>query len=140
MDRCEYWSLDQPAVGQRHEVVVTVYEIKLRSALERFGDVQVFDHFGIDRGILFISTIYDGVKVSAGYRISGRKQRYIPPTRDKAFSDIARHRLPGSVTPRRRSPCHGRQDSHSLVIDVMLRHLCVSTRYDVSVRFEGANG
>jgi hypothetical protein len=32
---------NQPSVGQRHEVVLAVDEIKLSSALERFRDVKV---------------------------------------------------------------------------------------------------
>src|SRR5260370_15128600 len=42
-DRC----LDQPAVGQRHEVVVTMAEVKLSSTLARFGDVKQFGYFGL---------------------------------------------------------------------------------------------
>src|SRR5258708_21103895 len=38
--------LNQPDVGQRHEVVVAVDEVKLSSVLKRFGDVKVFGYFG----------------------------------------------------------------------------------------------
>src|SRR5216683_3137284 len=79
-DRC----LDQPAVGQRHEVVVTMDEVKLSSTLERFGDVKVFGYFGIDGGILFMSFVNHGVQVSAGHRIPTGEQRHIPTTGDES--------------------------------------------------------
>ena len=52
---CEHRRLHQPRVGQRHEVVMAMDEVKLGSVLERLGDVQVFGDFGIDGGILFIA-------------------------------------------------------------------------------------
>src|SRR5579864_4226000 len=62
-DRCSY----QPGVGQSHEVVVAVEEIKLSSVLEGFRDVKVFGYFGIDGGILFTSLVHDGMQASAGH-------------------------------------------------------------------------
>src|SRR5205807_9942448 len=54
MDGSENRRLHQPSVGQRHEVVMAVYEVKLRGVLKRFGAMKVFGYFGIDGGMLFI--------------------------------------------------------------------------------------
>jgi hypothetical protein len=48
-------------------------EVKLGGALERFGDVKVFGHFGIDCRVLFISPVHHGMQTTAGDRISARK-------------------------------------------------------------------
>src|SRR6266498_3029715 len=90
-------------------------EIKLSRELERFGDVQVFGYFGVDGGVLFIPLFHDGMQVSAGHRISGSEQGHVPATRDEPLGDIASHRLPSAILPRRRSPCYRRQDRHSFV-------------------------
>jgi hypothetical protein len=113
VDGSEDRGLDQPGVGQSHEVVVAVDEVELSSALERLGDVKVFGYFGIDGGILFIPLVHHGMQVSAGYRIPAREQRHIPATGDEPFGDVASHRFPGAVLPRRRSPGYRRQDCHS---------------------------
>ena len=42
-------------VGQRHEVVMAMDEIELRSVFEGFGDMQIFGDLGIDGAILFIA-------------------------------------------------------------------------------------
>ena len=66
MDGGEDRRLHQPAVGQRHEIVMAVDEVKLSGVLERFGDVKVFGDFGIDGGILFIPPVHHGMQLSAG--------------------------------------------------------------------------
>src|SRR5258706_7671218 len=93
-------SLDQAGVGQSHEVVVAVNEVKLTSTLERIGDVKVFGYLGIEAGILFISPVHYSLQPSARHRIPGRKQGHIPATGDKPFGDIARHRFPSTVLSR----------------------------------------
>src|SRR4029077_2209936 len=90
-------------------------EIKLASALERFGDVKVLGYFGIDAGILFISLVHHGMQVSAGHRVPAGEQRHIPATGDEPFRDVAGHCFPGAVLPRRCSPGYRRQDSYSFV-------------------------
>ena len=58
---------------------------------------------------------HHGMQASAGHRIPGGEQRHIPATGDEPFGDVASHRFPGAVLPRRRSPGYRRQDSHSFV-------------------------
>jgi hypothetical protein len=70
MDGGENWRLNQPAVSQRHEIVVVVDEIKLSSVLKRFGDVKIFGHLGIGDGILFISLVHHSMQMSTGDRIA----------------------------------------------------------------------
>ena len=55
----------KPCIGQGHEVIVAVNQIKLGGVFEGFRDVKVFGYFGIDRPILFVALIDDGVKASA---------------------------------------------------------------------------
>ena len=89
--------LDQPRVGQRHEVVVAVDQVELSSVLERFGDVKVFGYFGIDGGILFIAPVHHGMQTSAGHGIPAGEQRYIPATGDQVL-----RRCCSPPSPRRR--------------------------------------
>src|SRR5437764_15198882 len=113
MDGREHRRLDQPSVSQRHEVVVAVDEVKLSRMLEHFRDVEVFSDFGIARGILFISPVHYGMQMSAGHRIPGSEQGYIPAPRYQSFGNVAGHRLPGAIVPRRRSPGYRRQNRDS---------------------------
>ena len=52
---------------------MAVDEVKLGGVLEGFGDVKVFGYFGIDMGVFFIPTGYDGVQASACDRVSSSK-------------------------------------------------------------------
>ena len=61
MNGSEHRRLHQPDVGQRHEVVMAVDEVKLSCVLEHFGDVEIFGYFGIDGGIFFISPVHHSV-------------------------------------------------------------------------------
>ena len=115
MDGSENRRLDQSRVGQSHEVVVAVDQVKLRGVFERFGDVQIFGHFGIDGGILFIALVHNGMQVGAGHGISGGKQSHVPAAGNEPFRDIAGHGFPGAILPRRRSPSYRRQDGHSFL-------------------------
>jgi hypothetical protein len=115
MDGRQDGCLDQPGVGQSHEVVVAVDEVKLSRVLERFGDVKIFGYFGIDGGILFIPFVHHGMEASASHRIPAGEQRHVPATGHEAFGDVARYRFPGAVLPGRCSPGYGRKNSHSFV-------------------------
>ena len=109
--------LHESRVGQRHEVVVAVDEVKLSSVLKRFGNVKVLGYFGIDGGILFIPPVHHGMQVSSGHGIPGGEQCHIPTTGYQSFGNVAGYRLPRAVLPGRRSPGYRRQDSHPFVGD-----------------------
>src|SRR4051812_22971829 len=90
-------SFYQPAVSQRHEVVVAMNKVKLGSMFECFRNVKVFGYFGVNGGVFFIPPFYYGVQMSASYGIRGGKQCDTPPPSHKTFGDVARHRLPRAV-------------------------------------------
>src|SRR5437588_3291144 len=104
VDGREDWRLHQTGIGQRHEVVVAVDEVKFSSVLERFGDVKIFGYFRIDGGILFVPPFYHGMEVSSSHRVPSGKQRHIPPTGYQSFGDVAGNRPPRAVLPGRCSP------------------------------------
>src|SRR5437660_6279925 len=106
MGGAEEWYFHQQRVAQWHEAVSPVDAVEFSRELDRFGDVQVFGYFGVDGGVLFIPLFHDGMQVSAGHRISGSEQGHIPATGDEPLGDIASHRLPSAILPRRRSPCY----------------------------------
>jgi hypothetical protein len=83
-------------------------EIKLSRVLEGFRDVKVFGYFGINSGILFIPPVQYGMQVAASDRIPASEQCHVPATGDESFSDVASHRFPSAIFPRRSSPGYRR--------------------------------
>ena len=45
-------------------------KVKLGGVFERFGDMKVLGHFGIDGGILFVPAVYYGMQVSSRHGIA----------------------------------------------------------------------
>src|SRR5947209_487243 len=74
------------------------------------------------------------MQTSTGHGISASEQGHIPATGDKSFGDVARHRLPGAVLPRRSSPSYRRQDSH---LFIRPSHAAALTLYRVEKRAGG---
>ena len=104
MDRGQHRGPDQAAVAQGHEVVVAVNQVELAGVLERFRDVKVFGDLGIGGGVLLITLVDHGVEPGAGDRVPGGEQGHVPAARDQAFGEVAGHRFPGAVLPRRGPP------------------------------------
>ena len=115
VNRSQHRCLHQPRVGQRHKVIVTVDQVKLRGVFKGLCDVQVFGYLGIDGAILFVALVHDRMKLGAGERVPAGEQRYIPSPGHQPFSDVASHRLPSPILPRRRAPRNRRQNRDSLV-------------------------
>ena len=100
----------KPRVSQRHEIVVAVDQVKLGGVFKGLRDVQVFGDFGIDGAILFISAVDHGMQPGAGDRVARGEKRDVPTPRHQALGDVAGHRLPGAVLPRRSTPGNRRQN------------------------------
>lgn len=113
MDRRYYRRADQSRIGQRHEVVVAMDQIKLGSPFKDFRNVEVFSYFGIDARVFFISAIHDRVQLGTSLRVASREQGHVPATRNESFRDVARDSLPRAVFTGRCSPGDGRQDCDS---------------------------
>src|ERR1700733_812743 len=95
---------------------MTVDQIELPGVFERFGDVKVFRHLGINRPILFVALVDHGVQSRPRNGILGREQRDVPAAGRESFGDVAGYRLPGSILPGRGSPRHRRENRNAFVV------------------------
>ena len=73
MNGRQYRRLDQPCVGERHEVIVAVDQIKLGGMLEDFGDMQIFSNLRIDAAVFFVAPLNYRVEAGSRHRVSSRE-------------------------------------------------------------------
>ena len=100
----EHRCLHQPRIGERHEVVMAMDQIKFSGMFEGFRDVEIFGDLGIRIGILFVTLLDYAMQIRFGDGIFRREQSDVPTTGDKSFGDIAGNRLPSAILPRRSAP------------------------------------
>ena len=112
VDGSEHRRPHQAGVRKRHEIVVAVNEIELGGVLEGFRDVEVLGDFRIDGAVLFVPAFDHRMQPRAGHGVPGGKQGYVPTAGHQAFRNVAGHRLPRAVLPRRSAPGHRREHRH----------------------------
>src|SRR5947209_1131440 len=125
MHGCDNRCGDEARVSQRHEVVVTVDEVKLACPLHGCSEVQKLPYLRLEGRILGVWPRDDRFKGRTGERITRGEERDVIAAANQSLAQVCDYRFPCPVLTRWRAPGNGAE--HGDLHPVSRPRITVST-------------